>query len=789
MFPRISSLKEQFFKNRPSICLEAALIKTKVFKETEGEELIIRRAKSFKATCEQKTITIQPGELIVGNATAKARQACITPELANNWFILELDTMQDRPQDPYDITKEQKELYRDIIYPYWEGKSLRDIWQKQIPEEIMHIISVGGVLDCGVKVESAPSEISPNFKDYLFVKGYTGIKNDALAHLKDLDLTDVNNLERRDFWTATVITCEGMEILAKRYSEKAFEMAKEEKDSKRQQELNIIGKTCQQLSIGAPQTVQEALQQVYFTLCGLFIEGNGGGYSIGRLDQYLMPFYEKDLASGLLTKENTQELLECFWIKLGEQLWYQTEESAQDYAGYCPFHNLCVGGTDIHDRDAVNPLSYMMLDATIHVQMAQPSLSVRLSKKNPEEFFMKVAECVQTGTGFPAIHNDETGTKMMLRKGIPVPEARDWGLHGCVEADIPGKMSQWTSGGHYNIASAVEFAMTEGKHLRSGKYVGLKTPPPSSCKTFAEFSEIVYQQLGYIVHNFSIIISTFERLHLNHLPLPLASLMTLDCVEKGKNLMQGGARYNWGPGMNTNGFGDFIDSMAAVKTLVFDEQKISMDDLAKAIQNNFVGYEALHQTLVEDAPKWGNDDNRADYFSHELTQFLAKEFDKTKGLLGNPRMLNIIPITSNIPQGASVSALPSGRKAGKPLADGISACQGMDKSGPTAVLKSMSKFPQMDYDGGVLLNVRFAPQTVSGQDGQFRLVSYLKTFLDLGLFHIQFNIVGQEVLRCAQENPEDYKSLLVRVAGYSAYFVELSKEMQEDIISRIPHEL
>nr|WP_294511383.1 pyruvate formate lyase family protein [uncultured Bilophila sp.] len=789
MFPRIEFLRQQFFLNRPSVCLEAALAKTRVFRETEGEALILRRAKSFRETCRTKTITIQPQELIVGNAGAKARQACITPELSNNWFVLELDTMRDRPQDPYDITEEQKAQYREIIHPYWVGKSLRDIWEKQVPEDTMAIIRVGGVVDCGVKVESAPSELTPNFRDHLFVKGYAGIRREAEAALAALDLTDVRNLERRDFWRAAVITCEGMETLAARYAEKAEELVAAEADPVRASELRDIAETCRRLAAGAPVTFRDAIQQVYFTLCGLFIEGNGGGYSIGRLDQYLHPFFLRDRAEGLLTDDAAQELLECLWIKLGEQLWYQTDESARDYAGYCPFHNLCVGGVDVNGNDAVNPLSYMMLDATIHVRMAQPSLSVRLSRKNPEEFFHKVAECVQTGTGFPAIHSDDVGTMMVMRKGVPSRVARDWALHGCVEPDIPGMTSQWTSGGHYNLASAVEFALTRGVHLKTGEQVGLRTPDPTTFRTFDDFRKAVYDQLGHIIRHFSLVMSLFERLHLEHLPLPLASLVTLDCVEKGRHLMQGGARYNWGPGMNANGFGDFIDSMAAVRKLVFREGRLPMSRLVEAIRANFEGYEAVRRMLVEDAPKWGNDDDDADVFAGELTAFLSETFGGTRGLLGNPRMMTIIPITSNIPQGASVSALPSGRLAGFPLADGVSACQGRDRNGPTALIKSMSKFPHADYDGGLLLNVRFTPSTVAGEQGRFRLVSFLRSFLDLDLFHIQFNIVGQEVLRCAQKHPDEYRSLLVRVAGYSAYFVELSKEMQEDIISRIPHEL
>ena len=599
----------------------------------------------------------------------------------------------------------------------------------------------------------------------------------------------MRNLERRDFWRAAAITCEGMETLAARYAEKAGELAAAEADPVRASELRDIAETCRRLAVGAPATFRDAIQQVYFTLCGLFIEGNGGGYSIGRLDQYLHPFFLRDRAEGLLTDDAAQELLECLWIKLGEQLWYQTDESARDYAGYCPFHNLCVGGVDVNGNDAVNPLSYLMLDATIRVRMAQPSLSVRLSRKNPEEFFHKVAECVQTGTGFPAIHSDDVGTMMVMRKGVPSRVARDWALHGCVEPDIPGMTSQWTSGGHYNLASAVEFALTRGVHLKTGEQVGLRTPDPTTFRTFDDFRKAVYDQLGHIIRHFSLVMSLFERLHLEHLPLPLASLVTLDCVEKGRHLMQGGARYNWGPGMNANGFGDFIDSMAAVRKLVFREGRLPMSRLVEAIRTNFEGYEAVRRMLVEDAPKWGNNNDEADGNMTKLFDVIIKEIGTYRGKLGNPKLPALYPVSSNVPQGLSVAALPSGRKAGKPLADGCSPSQGMDRLGPTAILQSLGKLPHDCIDGGTLLNIKLTPAVVAGEEGKRRLSAFLKTFLDLDVFHIQFNVVSHEVLRCAQRAPEDYKSLLVRVAGYSAYFVELSREIQEDILSRTAHEL
>ena len=787
MSERTQRLKKQFFENRPSISLEAAHVKTQVFKETETSPIIIRQARAFKRYCETKTLTIQEDELLVGNAGAKARQATITPDLSNNWFIHELDTMSTRSQDPYDITEEQKELYRKEIHPYWIGRTLREYWESQIPTETKELVKIGGVIDCGVKMEACPGEHVPNFRDYLFVRGFSGVKEQAKEALKVIDLTITANFDKRDFWLAAIETCEGLEAFCRRYAEKAKELSVHAK-GQRKEDLEKIYAVCLNLSKNPPSTFWEALQMVYVCMCAFLIEGNGGGYSIGRLDQYLLPFYKKDVADGVLDSEKALELLECMWIKLGEQLWYQDEDSSEDYAGYCPFHNICIGGTDVNGQDAVNPLSYMMLDATISIQMAQPSLSVRLSKKNPEAFYMKIAECVQTGSGFPAIHSDDVGVKMIMKKGIPAREARDWAALGCVEPTVPGKMTQWTSAGHYNLASAIEFALTKGVHLKSGKQAGLETADPVTFKDFADFEKVVYAQLENIIRHFSTCVSLFERIHLEHLPTPFASLVTLDCVEKGQTLMQGGARFNSGPGMNMNGIGDFIDSMAAVKSLVYERKSIEMGTLVKAIKANFVGYDEVRRLLCDDAPKWGNDQDEADRFAGELTSFIVELYETMLSVKNTPRVPVILPISSNIPQGKAVSALPSGRLAGTPLADGISPCQGYDRSGPTAVIKSMGKFPHADFDGGTLLNVRFAPQSVHGIDGRKRLAAYFHSALDHDIFHIQFNIVGQNVLRVAQEKPEEYKSLLVRVAGYSAYFVELSHEMQEDIISRMPHE-
>lgn len=786
-FERIMRLKKQFFSHKPSVCIEGALTATQVFRETENEPMVLRRAKTFKRHCETKTITIQPDELIVGNAGAVARSIHVNPELSNNWFHKELDTMSTRPQDPYQITEDQKKVYREEIYPYWKGKTLRDFWDARAPRDVHDLFAVGGICDNDVKIECTPGDMVPALEQLVLPLGFDGIRQKAAEKLVDLDFNNIENFAKRDFWQAVLISCEGFSILCERHAEAARNLM-DGTDETRRKDLERIADVCSRIAHYPPETLHEALQLVYFIFVGLFIEGNAGGYSPGLLDQYLLPYYKRDKEKGV-TDEEALELLESLWVKFGEQTWYWNEPAAKHYSGFCAFQNIALGGLDTYGRDAVNELTYLMLQATIDVQMVQPSLSVRLSKKNPEEFFLKIAELVQTGSGFPAIFSDEVGYKMLLKKGIPAHLARDWAPIGCVEAQLAGRHYQWSSAGHYNLGSAVEFALTNGVHLKSGKKLGAETGDPAQFTTYAQFETAVYKQLKHLLHQFSVSQNLLEQLHYEYLPNPVASMLLTGSIDKGLDLTHGGAEFNTGPGMNGNGLADFVDSMAAVRKIVFDEKRLSMGELVAAIKTDFEGCEATRRILVDDAPKWGNNDDAADSQMTKVFDFIIKEIATYRGKLGNPKLPALYPVSSNVPQGLSVAALPSGRKAGKPLADGCSPSQGMDRLGPTAVLQSLGKLPHDCIDGGTLLNIKLTPAVIEGEEGRQRLSAFLKTFLDLDIFHVQFNVVSHEVLRCAQKSPEDYKSLLVRVAGYSAYFVELSREIQEDILSRTAHEL
>lgn len=785
---RSKRLKQTFFSFIPAICLESAIAKTQVYKETEGEDNIIRRAKSFKRICETKTIHIGNDELIVGHAGRRGRCAVIHPELSSLWLIDELDTIAGRAQDPYAVTEQEKEIFRQEIYPYWKGKTVEDYFKRQLPEDTLAVLNVGGVIDSAIKYNCVPGDFVPDFP-MMLSKGINGIRQMAETGLNDIDLARCHDdYDKKAFLESVVITCDALSILAERHA-RACENAGDGADGVRVRELEKMAADCRHIANRPPATFSQAVQMVHFILIGLHIEGNAGGYSLGRLDQYLYPFYRADMDKGIISDQNALDIIESFWVKTGEQIWYWCEEAAHHYAGFCAFQNICLGGTDRNARDMVNELSYLMLQATIDLQMVQPSVSVRLSRKNPEDFFLKISELVQTGTGFPSIHSDTVGSETVMKKGVPPEVARDWAPIGCVEAQVPGKTYQWSSSGHYNLGAAVEFVFTNGVHRKSGAKIGKETGDPAEIATYEEFKARVYDQIAYMFDHFNIIQNLLENLHYIHLQNPLASLLTSDCVLNGKDLTRGGARYNSGPGMNGNGVADFIDSLSLVKHLVFEEKKTNMATLAQALEADFKDHEFLRKMMTDSINRWGNGNEAADEIGKELFDYLIEACRSYKGLLGNNKLPALYPVSSNVPQGVSIGALPSGRKAYTPLADGCSPCPGADQKGPTGVLRSLSVLPHPAIDGGTLLNMKFTPSSIKGKAGAQRVSNFLKTFLDMDLFHIQFNVVGQKILRCAQKNPEDYKSLLIRVAGYSAYFVELSKEVQDDIISRTIHDL
>jgi formate C-acetyltransferase len=757
---------------------------TRVFRETEGEPMIIRKAKAFKRLCETKTIAIRPDELVVGSPGSRPRMAIFCPDICWGWVEEELDTMSSRPQDPYDVAQETKRLIREEILPYWKGRSLYEWFLDKVPEDTRRLAVGTDICDVLIKSFNGPGEMSPGYGNVVFPKGFNAIRDETLEVMKAYDPENPAHKHRLDFLEAVVLVSEGIVHLAKRYAEEAQRQAASETEPRRQAELEGIASVCLHVPGNPPRTFHEAMQMVQFVQMGLAMEVNAPAYSPGRFDQYMYPYFRKDMEDGRITQEEAQELIECLWIKLSEAVWLHSKDDARFFAGYNPFLNLGVGGVTHDGSDATNELSYMCVQASMNVRLFQPSLSVRVHDDTPRDLLVKVFDLVKLGDGFPAIHNDKATIQMMLLKGVSLEDARDCAIVGCVEPNAAGKMAQWSDGGHYNFGSAVEFALFDGYHRLSGEYVGARTGDPRDFNSFNQFKRAVFDQISFFIKHLATAAVICEEAHELFCPMPFGSTTIEDCVKRGLDITMGGARYNAGPAFLGTGVADVSNSLAAVKKFVFDEKRVSMEDLLDALSANFEGYETLRLSLMNEAPKYGNDDNDVDQFALEVTEHSFRECQKYRSRRGCRFISALYPVASHVPHGAVVGALPYGRKMCEPLADGVSPWRGTDLHGPTAALKSVAKIRHANHTAGTLYNMKFNPSVVDGERGTDNLIALVKSFFELGGFHLQFNIISADTLRRAQEHPERYGALMVRVAGYSAYFVHLSREMQDDIIAR-----
>ncbi|MBI4533315.1 MAG: hypothetical protein HY711_05140, partial [Candidatus Melainabacteria bacterium] len=597
-----------------------------------------------------------------------------------------------------------------------------------------------------------------------------------------LDPTSPDSLEKMHFLRAVTIVCDGMHLLATRYSNLASVLAEAEPKDKRREELQSIADTCRQVPAHPPRTLQEALQAIWFGQVALFLEENTSGTSPGRIDQYLYPFFSNDLANGSLTVQQAQELLYCFLLKFNEIPWLLSQFATRYFAGYMPFMNIVVGGQIHNGKDASNQLTYLILDCVKNLHMYQPSLAARIHSRSPQEFLMRVGDVVREGLGFPALHFDDTTIKMLLSSGISLEDARDYCVMGCVEPYIHGKLSRWTSACYTNFPVAIEFALFNGWHAQSSRQLGLSTGDPAKFHTFDEFESAVKRQLVHLIDIAAMATNVAQVAHKKYLPKPVSSGLVEGCVESGKDIMAGGAKYNAGPGVIFVGLADYANSMAAVRKLVYEDKVFSMEHLCNALKHNFVGYDNVKQACLK-APKYGNDDDYVDYFAVDVLDFVATELHKHKTLYARLE-LGTLSVTTNVPQGLVIGALPSGRPARSPLADGVSPAQGTDRRGPTAAIKSVDKLNQANTSVGTLFNMAFSPHLLADERGLANFAALVRAHNNLGGAQIQFNCISKDTLLEAQEFPERYRNLVIRVSGYSAFFTELCKEVQDDIISR-----
>ena len=784
-FPRIESLLDEYWKQTPSVDVERARIYTQVFKETEGEDIIIRRAKGYKRYCEEREVRVPEDQLILGDTAIRPRAGAVCPEFHSGWLSDEIDTIATRKQDPYSTTPQVVKELKEEIFPYWKGKTVSEHWLQQIPPWVKELAVKTGIIDTEIKTQSAPGETAP-YWEMLIEKGLGELKNEARAYISKLDDSDPEDYAKINFYNASIMTLEGLGTYSRRLGDAAKAKA-ENANSPRKEELLQMADNCYHLAENKPETFWQATQFIYLLLVGCLMEGNGPSFSPGRMDQYMYPYYEEDIKDGRLTVEKALELIECFYVKCAETTWFLSENAVMYFAGYQPFHSLIVGGINKAGVDATNELSYLYLTAKMDVQLHGPSMCARAHKQSPQDFLLHVAKLARMGTGFPAIYNDESAIKMMLLSGGTMEEARNYQMVGCVEPFISGKMAKWSDGGHYNFASAIEFVLTNGHSvMNDNRKLGLETGDPREM-TFDEIKEAVKAQLAYMIKAISICAHVNEKLYDQLTPFPFVSTLHDGAYESGKDLTAGGVKYTIGPALIGTGIADLVDSLSAIKKHVFEDKSITMDELITAMQSDFEGYEDMRLMLENNTPMYGNDIEEVDVLAGEMTDYAYNEISTHKSWRGPAYISGLYPVSSHVPHGLVVGALPYGRKAGTALADGCSPKGGTDRLGPTAVLKSVSKVNHEVHTSGTLLNMRLDPISVKGDTGLARIAQIIRTFVDLNIYHIQFNVVNTEVLKQAQKEPDKYKSLIVRVAGYSAYFTELCKEMQDDIIQRTIH--
>lgn len=793
---RVKELRQRILDTPSTICLDRAQIITQVYKDNEDKPVIIKRALGLKAILEEMPIFIDDKEYIVGNQASKHRAAPIFPEYAVDWIINEIDEFDQRPGDKFYIDSDKKPLLLEIC-KYWSGRTLKDKALAFMTPESRFLYDVGMIKAEG-NITSGDGHIAVNFEDVL-KEGIAGVRARAKARLERLDISDFADFKKQFFLQAVLIVCDAVVAFAQRFAALAESMAQQEESPLRQEELRRIAYVCRRVPENPAANFHEALQSTWFIQLILQIESNGHSVSFGRLDQYLYPFYAKDIKAQRITEEQATEMLECLWIKAYTINKVRSYAHTRFSAGGPLYQNVTIGGQTSAGKDASNPLSYLILKSVGRVRFTQPNLTVRYHKGTPEAFMKKALEVVKLGFGMPAFNNDEVIIPSFIRLGITPEDAYNYSAIGCVEVAVPGKWGYRCTGMSFlNLGKVLMTSLNNGVEPLSGKQIH-----PGVGKSFVDMSSFdeVFSAWSQTVRYFTrqtIIMDTCADYALEQeTPDVLCSALTADCIERGLSIKEGGAVYDFISGLQV-GIANLGNSLAAIKKLVYEDQVISREDLWQAILSNFDGNqgEIIRNTLIYKAPKFGNDIDYVDEllvaayneFIEELSRYKNTRYNR--GPIGGGYYAGTSSISANVPQGSSVGATPDGRKAREPLAEGCSPSHGTDVNGPTAVYKSLGKLPNDQITGGVLLNQKLSPDSLAKEEGIEKLIAMMRTFFnDFKGFHVQYNIVSKETLLKAQKDPQKYRDLIVRVAGYSAFFHVLSPDTQNDIIARTEHSL
>lgn len=823
---RIPKLVENLYAKMPEIESARAILITESYRQTENEPMVIRRAKAFAHILENIPIVIRDLELIVGSTTIAPRGCQTYPEFSYEWLEAEFDTVETRSADPFYISEKTKQELKEAN-AYWKGKTTSELATSYMePETLLamehNIFTPGNYFYNGV------GHVTVKYGEVLAI-GFSGIKEKAQAELDKLCLADGDYQKKSRFLEAVMISCDAAIEYARRYARLALKEAEECTDPVRKRELLQIAQNCANVPEKGATGFYEACQSFWFVQQLLQMESSGHSISPGRFDQYMYPYYQKDMESGKITREFAQELMDCIWVKLNDLNKCRDAASAEGFAGYSLFQNLIAGGQNEEGIDVTNDLSFMSIQASMHVFLPQPSLSVRVWNGTPHEFLIRAAELTRTGIGLPAYYNDEVIIPSLMSRGLTLQDARDYNIIGCVEPQKSGKTEGWHDAAFFNMCRPLELVFSNG--MDKGVRIGPATGNVEDMTTFEQFYDAYKKQMDYAIQLLVNADNAIDMAHAERCPLPFLSSMVDDCMKVGKTVQEGGAVYNFtGP----QGFGvaNMADSLYSVKTLVYDEKKITMGELKEALATNFgkgLGAEdvaamtakianelkeagktigekevaAILNTvvaaseapevkangerilkLIEEVPKFGNDIPEVDAFARDVAYTYTEPLQNYKNPRGGSFQAGLYPVSANVPLGAQTGATPDGRLAYQPVADGVSPSAGKDVNGPTAAANSVSRLDHYIASNGTLFNQKFHPSALSGRNGLENFVGLIRSYFDQKGSHMQFNVVSRETLLDAQKHPEQYKHLVVRVAGYSALFTTLSKSLQDDIIRR-----
>ena len=824
--PRIEKLIADLYEKMPQIETERAVLLTESYQKTEDLPIIKRRALAFSHILKHIPIVIRDHELVVGSATKAPRSCQVFPEYSYAWLEAEFDTIANRSADPFYISEENKAVLRSI-YPYWEGKTTSELATAYMAPEAITAID-HNIFTPGNYFYNGIGHVTVDYGKILRI-GYKGLMQEAAEELAGCHVYDENYAKKHEFLEAVIICCQAVIDYAKRYAGLAEEMAQKCSDPVRKAELQLIAKNCARVPENPASNFMEACQTFWFIQMLLQMESSGHSISPGRFDQYMYPYYKKDMEEGTLTREFAQELMDCIWVKLNDLNKARDAASAEGFAGYSLFQNLCAGGQTKEGLDATNDLSYMCIQASMHTQLPQPSFSVRIWNGTPDEFIFKCAELTRTGVGLPAYYNDEVIIPALMSRGLTLEDARDYNIIGCVEPQKAAKTDGWHDAAFFNMCRPLELVFSNG--YDKGERISIQTGDVETMRTFDEFYDAYKKQMQY---NIGLLVNADNAIDVAHgerCPLPFQSSMVEDCIHRGKSMQEGGAVYNF-TGPQGFGIANMTDALYAIKTLVFEERKATLADFKEAMLHNFgygltpeaaqeatqevveklvrdgknvteeqiasifkmflegistpaekEKYESLRE-MIDQVPKYGNDIPEVDLFARDVAYVYTRELEKYKNPRGGIFQAGLYPVSANVPLGHQTGATPDGRLANTPVADGVGPCSGKDTNGPTSAANSVAKLDHAIASNGTLYNQKFHPSALRGQEGLHKFAAYIRAFFDQKGMHMQFNVVSRETLLDAQKHPENYKNLVVRVAGYSALFTTLSKSLQDDIINR-----